>query len=145
MKSKLDYYRSLSIEERIALPIDQFHEYLVLLVEESNRNFHKCLENMENDDSSIKSDDCFSSLPSVLIPEHSYEELCDLFMRMPMKELVNEYKAASACSNCFYGVSEELVFSGLHEYIDAWLDVIRMVITERVCIDSDALSGEVSE
>lgn len=85
------------------------------------------------------------NLTSVLIPEHSYEELYDLFMRMSMKELADEYKAAVSCTECFYGVSEELVFSPLLEYINSWIDVMHAVIAKRVCMDCGALSREASE
>ena len=48
MEDRLKYYRSLSIDDRIALPEDQFRDYLDLLVQESNRTFHKSLANMES-------------------------------------------------------------------------------------------------
>lgn len=40
---RLFYYRSLSLEERIHLPFDQFKEYCDLLVEEGNKIFHEDL------------------------------------------------------------------------------------------------------
>ena len=48
MINTLDYYRTLSFEELIALPVEQYNEYLLLLSEESNRNFHVYLASMEN-------------------------------------------------------------------------------------------------
>ena len=46
MENKLAYYRSLDMNDVIALPLDLFQEYLDLLVRESNKNFHDCLADM---------------------------------------------------------------------------------------------------
>lgn len=70
---------------------------------------------------------------SVLIPDWSYTELHSMFSAMPMNELKDEYVAAMHCLDCFFGVSQELVDSGLREYISSWIDVMRIVIAERVC------------
>ena len=86
-----------------------------------------------------------SNLTSVLIPDYSYEDLYEMFMRMPMKQLADEYQAAVSCTGCFYGVSEELVFSPLLKYIHSWIDVMHMVIAERVCKDCGTLSEGPSE
>lgn len=72
---------------------------------------------------------------SVLIPEWDYDELFSMFKSMPMEDLKNEYVAAMRCSDNFYGVSQELVDSCLREYIDSYIDVMRIVIAERVCAD----------
>ena len=40
---KLTYYRSLAFEEILALPMEQYNEYLKLLSEESNKKFHETI------------------------------------------------------------------------------------------------------
>ena len=56
-----------------------------------------------------------------------------MFSTMSMNELKDEYVAAMRCLNCFFDVSQELIVSGLCEYVSAWIDVMRIVIAERVC------------
>lgn len=83
---------------------------------------------------------------SVAIPQWSFQELYSLFMRMPADELKDEYQAAMACTDCFFGVSEALVNSGLLEYIDSWIDVMRIVISERFILNelvADCRGGSV--
>lgn len=71
----------------------------------------------------------------VLIPQWSFQELYNLFMQMPADELKNEYQAAMACTDCFFGVSDSLVDSGLLAYIDSWVSIMRIVISERFILN----------
>ena len=50
MKEKLEYYRSLSFDDLIKLPMEQFKEYLSLLVEAHNESFRKSLNEDLNED-----------------------------------------------------------------------------------------------
>lgn len=83
---------------------------------------------------------------SVAIPQWSFQQLYNLFMRMSSEELKDEYRAAMACSDCFFGVSASLVDSGLLEYINSWIDIMRIVISERFILNeltTDCRGGSV--
>lgn len=68
-----------------------------------------------------------------------------MYDRMPMHDLKNVYMAAVRCLDCYYGISQELLDSGLREYINSWVDVMRVVIAERVCKDCGILPEGRSE
>lgn len=72
---------------------------------------------------------------SVSVPSWSFDDLYTMFKEMSMDNLKEEYRAAMRCLDSFYGVSPDLVDSGLREYIDSWIDIMRIVIAERVCFD----------
>ncbi len=72
---------------------------------------------------------------SVVVPSWSFDYLYTMFKDMSMACLKNEYFAAMRCLDNFYGVSSDLVDSGLREYIDSWVDIMRIVIAERVFFD----------
>ena len=99
MKEKLEYYRSLSTDEIIKLPMEQFNEYLSLLVEVHNKTFCKSLNDCESGDVSLnelnkaKWKYYISSLSDLSIsyewmlvcclvdsPEIVESELCDFFL-----------------------------------------------------------------
>ncbi len=151
MKNRWNYPDYLTHEEAMKLSLEEFSEYCAFIVYMSNLKYRKRLAEAKaeleagNDDSgnesieqsnSIKEEDNFVlDGVSVLIPDWSYEELYESFMRMPADRLKEEYRAAMACLDCFYGVSDSLVYSGLREYIDSWIDVMRIVISKRFVLN----------
>lgn len=151
MKNRWNYPDYLTHEEAMKLSLEEFSEYCAFIVYMSNLKYRKRLAEAKaeleagNDDpnnkpieqsNSIKEEDnSVSDSVSVTIPQWSYQELHDSFMQMPVNELKEEYQAAMACIDCFFGVSASLVDSGLREYIDSWIDVMRIVISERFTLN----------
>lgn len=55
MENKLAYYRSLSVDELISLPMEQYEEYLALMVAASNERFHNDLNQIQSENGSLNS------------------------------------------------------------------------------------------
>lgn len=139
MKDKLDYYRSLSFEQLLELPMEQYREYLSLLVQASNDSFHKSLENEKSRKRCI----VFQGvILNALTDERAYSWLCSL----PLTRLVEEYYCLKSCHDLYFCGSDELVYSPVQEYLDGLSMIMEAVIAERVCacfISPDQSGGSV--
>lgn len=129
MKDKLSYYRSLSFEELIALPMEQYHEYLALLLEESNRNFHACLASMENEEGfvDVRGKNC-----NIVIDTMDSEHIYSCMHKAEFRVLIEEYAILDSIRHYLLSNSEVHANACITPYVCSFCDILERVICERV-------------
>lgn len=141
MYHDLAYYRSLSSTEIISLPIEQYKEYLSFLVEESNRNFHECLNALKNENSGY---DLSTSESNSFIDSTDEDSVYRFSLRMDFGDLLEEYTASRVIQRYLLSGSDVLANSFASVYISSLVPIFERAICERLvcnCSVCDMLAG----
>lgn len=129
MTNTLDYYRSLSFEELIALPMEQYNEYLALLSEESNRNFHKCLKDMECEELNF---DLHSLSCNIIVDATDADHIYHCAYDMEFHELVEGYAVSRVMEHYLLSGSDILANMFFTSYLCSICSILERVICERI-------------